>query len=48
VNSGRIRRFTSRSETAHSSSASSIATPATRDLRTVPAQQAGDRAKTQL
>jgi hypothetical protein len=48
VNSGRIRRLTSRSEQAHSSSASSIATPAIRDLRTVPAQQAGDRGETQL
>jgi hypothetical protein len=43
VNSGRIRRFTSRGEQAHSPSASSTATPATRDLRTVPAQQTRDR-----
>jgi hypothetical protein len=43
-----MRRFTSRSEEAHNSNASSIATPATRDLRTVPAQQAGDRGAKQL
>jgi hypothetical protein len=48
VNKGRIRRFTSRSEQAHNSSASSTATPATRDLRTVSAQQARDHGRTQL
>ncbi len=48
VNSGRIRRFTSRSEQAHNASASSTATPATRDLRTVPTQQIRNRSKMQL
>jgi hypothetical protein len=42
VNKDRIRRFTCRSEQAHNSSASSTATPATRDLQTVPAQQTRD------